>query len=945
MLTVLILGSVIAAQPVWSKPLPSDARIRTGTFANGVKWYYRAHGNPPGKMALMIHIRSGSLNETDDQRGLAHFMEHLCFNGTEHFPPGELIPYFESIGMEFGADLNAFTSFDQTAYMLFTPDTETEQIGKALMVLSDYAFRASLVAEEIDKERGVILEESRTGKSAFQRVRDKLWPELFAGTRFAVRLPIGDEDVIANAPREQFVDYYRTWYRPENTTVVLVGDAEPERIVPLMEKWFGAYKAEIPQRPQKGAEFKPFTQERSIVVTDPELSRCSVQMLNIRPGRAPTVTSEQARVELIEYIGGWIMGRRYDEMVNEGRASFRRAGVDVSNFFSEALLMSGSASGEPADWAKMLEELVVEISRAREHGFTERELELARSELTASAERAVKTESTRNARRMVRGIVSAVNDKVPITSAQQDLDLYNELLPGITLGEVNDDFRKHFEPGTFAYVVQTPDKEGSVIPAREEVLAAARAAWARKTKPPTTSDAPTEILAKMPTPGKVVNSHTDKDLDVTSAWLSNGVRVHHRYMDYKEDTVMLSVSLAGGSIEETAANVGITQVAALAINEAATGRLTSTNIRDIMTGKKISVRSGRGGDSLPISVSGSPDDLETGLQLVHALLTDGKIEESAFKNWKLNTLRRIEMMEKMPRVKAFEGLGDLLSGGDPRQSALTKENVEALSLEQAQAWFDRLRRESPIEVAVVGHIKLDQAMPLIEKYLGSLPERSRSASHLDKLRRLARETGPLQRNIRVETVTPQGMAIAGFVGCEGRNESDLRRLQLASQVLTSRTVKRIREELSIVYSIRCSSSPSRVYEDAGRFSAGAPCDPANAARVVEEVHTLFKDFAENGMSEEELDNAKKQVANNLDTSMREPRYWMGVLRNHDMHHRDLNEEKTKKEAYKRITKEQVQSTFKKYCTPARQFRVTAVPAEPATPQDTPKKETADTPAS
>ena len=215
--TMLLLQSAALAQE-----LPHDSRNLSGKLENGVTWIYREHNNPPGKMALMMHVRTGSLNETDAQKGLAHFIEHMSFNGSEHYPPGKLIPYFESIGMQFGADLNAFTSFDETAYMLFTPDPSTNQVDKALTVLSDYAFRDSMIVEEIDKERGVVLEESRTGKGAFQRIRDKLWPELFAGSRFAIRLPIGDDKILATAKKEEFLDYYNTWYRPSNITVVLV---------------------------------------------------------------------------------------------------------------------------------------------------------------------------------------------------------------------------------------------------------------------------------------------------------------------------------------------------------------------------------------------------------------------------------------------------------------------------------------------------------------------------------------------------------------------------------------------------------------------------------------------------------------------------------------------------------------------------------------------------
>jgi len=286
----LISAMLLLPGAALAQELPHDSRNLSGKLENGVTWIYREHNNPPGKMALMMHVRTGSLNETDSQKGLAHFIEHMSFNGSEHYPPGKLIPYFESIGMQFGADLNAFTSFDETAYMLFTPDPSTNQVDKALTVLSDYAFRDSMIVEEIDKERGVVLEESRTGKGAFQRIRDKLWPELFAGSRFATRLPIGDDKILATAKKEEFLNYYNTWYRPSNITVVLVGDAKPEPFIPLIQKWFGDGKAAAAARKEMRAEFKPFKEARAIVVTDPEMAYCQAQMMNIRPGRPPTTT-------------------------------------------------------------------------------------------------------------------------------------------------------------------------------------------------------------------------------------------------------------------------------------------------------------------------------------------------------------------------------------------------------------------------------------------------------------------------------------------------------------------------------------------------------------------------------------------------------------------------------------------------------------------------------
>lgn len=335
---------------------------------------------------------------------------------------------------------------------------------------------------------------------------------------------------------------------------------------------------------------------------------------------------------------------------------------------------------------------------------------------------------------------------------------------------------------------------------------------------------------------------------------------------------------------------------------------------------------GQSDDTLDISVQGSPKDLEIGLQLAHALLTDGKIEESAFSNWKLQTLQQIERMETMPRFKAMEAAMDLLSGGDPRRKFPTADTVNRQSLTAAQAWYDRLCREAPIEVAIVGDIKFEQAMPLIERYLGSLPARDRSTKHLDKLRKLARPTGPLNRHVEVQTMTPQGMAMAGFVAADGHNTIDRRALQLASQILSTRVVKSIREDKGLVYSIGANYRPSWVYRDSAQFSAGAPCDPEKTKVVTDEIHRIFQEFAKDGPTEEELSNAKKQVANNLDTDMKEPSYWWSILQHHDLHGRDLAVEKVEREAYEGFSAKQIQSVFQKYYQPTRQFTVTAIPA-------------------
>lgn len=933
------LTAVVPMASAQDSKLPNDERILSGRLDNGVSWAYRKHDNPPGKMALMMHVDSGSLNETDAQRGLAHFIEHMAFNGTENFPPGELIKYFESIGMEFGADLNAFTSFDQTSYMLFLSDTKLEGIDKALMVLSDYAFRISFVEQEIEKERGVVLSEMRAGKSAQQRIRDKLWPQLFDGTRFADRLPIGTEDVLQHAPKSEFTDYYQTWYRPERVTVMLVGDADAQPIIPLIEKWFGKSSSAAPAREEPGAQFKSFTEQRAFVMTDPEMTSCSVEMSNVLPARPPTTTVAQYRGDLVESLGSWIVSRRFRQRVQKGEASYLNASTSVSDFFHEATLAEGSARGEAENWNTMLDELIVEVSRAREHGFTAHELELARTEFLSNAERAVETDSTRSARAILFEILGSVNDGEPVVAPAQRLKLMKALLPEIGLAEVSEAFAKNFGSDTFAYVLTMPEKPDISVPDSATVLAAARAALAEKTEPIGGEEATATLLASMPEPGKVAETTRDEDLGITTAWLENGVCVHHRFMDYKKDTVDISISLAGGAIEETAANIGITQAAVLAFNQAATSTLSSTQIDDLMTGKKVRMRARPGQDALIISVGGSPQDLDAGLQLAHAILTDGLIEESVFNNWRQRTRQGLERAQTQPEYHAFKAAAELTSGNDPRVVPMSIEQLDVITRSAAQEWLTRLCRTAPIEVAVVGDIQLDDAMGLIAKYVGSLPARSRSADGLDALRDLKRPPGPWEKRVTVDTMTPRAMVLTGFPICDGQNVEHVRALSLATNILSSRLIKRVREELALVYSIRANQQTNFAFRNGSLLGSGAPCDPSKVDEVLAEVGKILHDFAATGPTAEELDIAKKQILNNIDEEEKEPRFWMGLLSHLNLHKRSLAEQKNKKEAYQAFTADQIRDIYRQYCTPENMMRVAATPAASetqTTPEPTPE---------
>lgn len=943
-LTVVAVSILaVLAAVARGQQLPSDPAVVSGRLDNGLRYMIKPHATPPGRAEVWIHMHTGSLNETDRQRGLAHYLEHMAFNGSANFAPGTLVPLFQSLGMTFGRDQNAFTSFDQTTYQLSLPDTKPATLAKGFTFFADVVGRLSLLPAEIDDERGIIQEERRRGLSGRQRVSFYVLERMAPGSLFGERITIGTEETINSVNQDDFKDYYDRWYGASNATLMVVADADPQQILAQVKEAFGSLPAKPRPEPQD-INVRAYDKSFAIVASDPEIRSEDIRIMRLEPARPPVTTVAGMRDELVASLGRMAMNRRFRDKTSAGGTAYLNAGVSLGNDSGAIYTAELSASASPGKWKQALDQVALELQRARTFGFSSRELDNARRELISGAERAVETEATTQSRAIISGMNAAISDGEPYMSPTQRLDLLNQLLPDINADEVSRRFAQEFDPKAVAFVATLP--AGADIPTEAQLVELGTKALAVTPSEESEAIHATTLMAAKPTPGTVAQEQTHDASQVWSAWLSNNVRVHHRFMDQRKNQVSVTIDLIGGEMLESADNRGITSAATVAWSSPATRSLSSSDIRSIMTGKKVNVggggfggrgggrRGGGGGgsaDSISLSISGSPDELETGFQLAYLLLTEPKIESAAFDQFKTRTLTRLEESLNNPLAFGMRAASGFLYPEDQvRLQPVTADQVNRLSIDAAQAWLDSLIRTSPIEVVIVGDIQRDKAVELVNAYLGALPSRDRvSAETYKQLRSIQRPSGPRVLDTTLATPTQQAFVMSGFYGADRTDVAETRAMAYAASILSSRMIKQVREEAQLVYSIGAGSRPGSTYPGFGAFNAAAPTEPAKVDALVQKLAAMYAEFAASGPTDEELQVARRQMANTLEEEMRDPSYWSRRLQQITFFGGSLDDIVNEQSASQAVTADQIKSVFAKYAVPANSLTVIVRPVSPA----------------
>lgn len=908
---VAVLGGMKGVEPAaWGQPLPMDPRLVTGECDNGLRYMVVRHVIPPGRAMVWLHVKTGSLNETPAQRGAAHYISHLAFDGSASFPPGTVAPLLESFGMRAGPDINASTNFESSVYKLSLNESNPEAIGKALRLLGDIAGGSlSFAGADVEKERAEILAEQKHTLTLEQRVQEQLWMKLAPGSLLGQRDKLGLPETIQAMTVDELKAFYARWYVPSNMTVVFVGDADPEGVVALIRERMGAGPKEPVPAPQP-VGVKPYSASLASVITDSELAQTQLYIFRLTEPQPPVRNVEDLRARILDSIALNALNRRLENKGQSGQVKFEHAQAFSFALADACQLIGLNSPTTPGAWQETLASLGTELQRARLHGLYPSEVEEVKAQLLDSAMKNAQNERLRQGAAYVAALSAAAGTGDAVMSAQQTADLFKTLLPAMDVAAVSERLKSLVDPSAVMFVIASPP--GPLLPTEAQLLQAGTEAMAAT---PDAQRVPEALMTSTPTPGTVVEESDHAASGVWSGWLDNGTLVHYRFMTLSPGQATITVAVAGGLIKETDLNRGITEASSVAWSRPATSSIPSYAVQELTKAKKIRVGGGPGIDNLVIGVSGEVADLETGMQLVHLMMTDPVIEAPGLEKWKAEQIELADDRAAQAKLVFSDGILELLyPASELRPRPLTAAQVARISLDKAQAWLRHEVSTGPIEVSVVGDITKERALELVNTYVGSLPKRDRiSASTFDELRNPTRLEGPQSITREVTALAPEASYIfVGFHGVNADNMHDSRLLGIAAQVLTARLGALATNPETPLQKAAVQSQPAQEFPGFGIFGAFGITALGKGDAAIARVTAEFDAMANDGPSVEELAAAKQQIVEQMEGAIADPGFWSAQLSL--MTYRGLTPDDLADavKAYDSITPKDVQDVFKKY---------------------------------
>lgn len=730
---VFSINATLFAQDL-SQKLPVDSAVRVGKLANGLTYYIRHNEKPEKKAEMRLVVNAGSILEDPDQQGLAHFTEHMAFNGSEHFKKNELVSFLQSIGVEFGADLNAYTGFDETVYILPIPLSDTANFRKGLTVLQDWAGGLAMETDEINNERGVVLEESRLGKGADDRIFRKTFPVQYNGSLYAERLPIGRDSILKTFPVDVIKRYYQTWYRPDNMAVIIVGDIDVNKTEQLVKQYFNALKNPANEKKRFYADVPERTSDESIVVTDKEATNFSVEVDYPFYKVQPDITLKDYRNMLVKSLFTSMLNQRLAELAKSDNPPFLYAATGFGSYARSYESFGGFAASGKQGPDTALNALVREIERVKQFGFTDAELDRAKKRELASIEQAYNNRNKTESADYVQEYINHFLIQEPAPGVAAEYNYYNVLLPTIKLDEVNALVNPLKENPRMFVSLTGPSQSDYTLPDKDKLLQNTYAAMKAPVAAYTEKAIASTLIKNKPQAGSIVNETNNAMLGTTELTFSNGAKVVIKPTDFKNDEILLTSFHKGGTsrygvIDKYSANYAATVVGQMGI-----GEFSPTDLSKFLSGKNVNVSPGISRLSAGLNGSSSVKDFETMLQLIYLYCTSPRQDEALFNGWKEKQKSAVQFAFQDPQTAFVDTFYQTLYQKNPLTPVVVAKPYyfDSINLSRAlEIYKSQMGDANEFTFIFTGNVNIDSVKPLLVTYIGGLPHTNNQALFSD----------------------------------------------------------------------------------------------------------------------------------------------------------------------------------------------------------------------
>ncbi len=873
---IIFLCTLFILSGLQGQQLPLNPNVKTGRLQNGLTYFILQNKRPEKRMELRIAVNAGSTAENDDQLGIAHFVEHMAFNGTRHFKKSELVDYLESIGTKFGPHLNAYTSFDETVYMMRVPTDSATQVNNAFLILEDWAGGLTFDTTEINKERGVVIEEWRLGQGAFERMRNKYWPVIFKDSRYEIRLPIGKKEILETVPYEKLIAFYKDWYRPDNMAVIAIGDFDVNEIEKKIIEHFSNLSNPQNERPVQSWDVPDQPRLDIAKVTDKEAPYTMIEM-SYRHPKQDTKNEQDYRRNMVQNLYNGLINSRLEELINKPDAPFNYAYTYYGNMVRNKSNYTSFAIVNDKKIMKGLEALVQENERVRRYGYTPGEFDRQKKELMRNIEKQYAERDKTESANFTYELVSYFLEGNPSEGAEKAYELHKKYLDGISIEEVNALAKEWILPeGRNAFVViQAPEKAGVVLPDDDAIRKIFNDAEKLVLKPYEDKTSNVPLLAKKPLAGKIISTKTDTLFKYTELKLSNGATVVYKKTNFKNDDIQFRAHSWGGSGLYSVRDDMSIGMAGGIMEKSGLGSFDKTQLDKSLKGKTVSIYPYITEISENIYGNSSPNDLETLMQMVYLYFTSPRNDKSGYEAFMEQQKGFIENRKLDPENAFYDTVQVTMSGYHERRRPWTIELLNEVKHDRAFTVFkERFANAGDFTFYFVGNIDEAKIKKFACNYIASIPSKNIKETWKDV--NVQTPKGIVKKTVK-RGIEPKSSVSFEFTGPATFSAKENMDMKALASLLSIKLRESLREEKGGTYGVDCYGHISRIPKIEYDLSISFGCAPANVDSLTQAALDVIEKVKKSGCDDKDLTKLKETFRRERETNLRENNWWINNL--------------------------------------------------------------------